>query len=358
MAPRLSRAGELKTGFRIQRGLVRLAALLPWHPASYRRIIERLAGALENQEMVYPWLSRRTTLRRDHGRALKALARAEEEAPGEPAWKRLESGVRILRRYPLEPEVASRFARELAAGGRLDATPRAERLATLIRRVARRLEEDKNLLVLANVRLVLKEVLRRRPRGIEPADLYQEGVVGLHRAAFRFDASRGLRFSTYATYWIRQGIRKSLSEKSRVIRVPQGIQEDALKKVATATGGTEEARRIKTLLSAPMPLEVRFEAGPPRDPEFHTAGVPGAVQLALERLSPKEKLVIERRFGIGNGSRERLEDIGARLRLSRERIRQIELAALKRLGRFRGLKEVYEDLAAVEPENGRTRPVT
>ena len=103
------------------------------------------------------------------------------------------------------------------------------------------LERARDVLVLPNFRLVLKDVFRYHPAGMRHSDLFQEGVLGLHKAVFRFDSERGTRFSTYATYWIRQSIRKALIDKARMIRVPQAVQEE-LRKEESRLNETEANR--------------------------------------------------------------------------------------------------------------------
>ena len=106
------------------------------------------------------------------------------------------------------------------------------------------------MLVLPNFRLVLKEVFRYHPLGMRHSDLFQEGVLGLHKAVFRYDPTRATRFSTYATYWIRQSIRKALIDKSRMIRVPQAVQEQLRKSDSTLSA--RETDRVRRIMSETM----------------------------------------------------------------------------------------------------------
>src|SRR5262245_16577970 len=108
LAPRLSSARASVLRFRIQRGVARLGTLLLEHPEGYRRVLARLEAAARGEEAVYPWLGRRRVFPRDHRQALKALERAEAQAPGAAAWRSLAAGVRILDKRPLEPAAQAR----------------------------------------------------------------------------------------------------------------------------------------------------------------------------------------------------------------------------------------------------------
>ena len=183
---------------------------------------------------------------------------------------------------------------------------------------------------------------------------------------FRFDASRAIRFSTYATYWIRQSIRKCLIDKSRMIRIPQAIQEE-LRKTDNHMK-PNEADRVRRLMSDTILFSYgesddsndrfSFEVKDPTNPELgetlHTGTVPKAVNLALRDLSNRERDVVQRRFGLAGERPQTLEEIGVHLNLSRERIRQIEQEALARMRRSRDLVEVYEDLDMAEATTATT----
>jgi RNA polymerase primary sigma factor len=187
-------------------------------------------------------------------------------------------------------------------------------------------------------------------------DLFQEGILGLQKAVFRFDPERSIRFSTYATYWIRQSIRKALIDKSRMIRVPQAVQEELRKEKSALE--TKEADRIRRVMGDTILFSYgetddskdrfSFEIKDPSTPEFgeelHTATVPRMVHRALGNLSSRERDVLLRRFGLGGERPHTLEEIGVRLNLSRERIRQIEQEALARMRGSQDLWDLYEDL--------------
>jgi RNA polymerase primary sigma factor len=272
--------------------------------------------------------------------------------------------VAILDRYPLDPETLYQWSREivgtLRGSGPLGKVERFQRIDRILRNVIEVLERERDRLVMPNFRLVLKEVFRYHPTGMKRSDLFQEGILGLHKAVFRFDASRAIRFSTYATYWIRQSIRKSLIDKSRMIRIPQAIQEELRK--ADSTLKPAEADRVRKLMGETILFSYgesddsndrfSFEVRDPTTPELgenlHTGKVPQVVNEALRDLNSRERDVVQRRFGLAGERPQTLEEIGVHLNLSRERIRQIEQEALARMRRCRDLLEVYEDLGMAE----------
>ncbi|MGH9361689.1 MAG: sigma-70 family RNA polymerase sigma factor, partial [Thermoanaerobaculia bacterium] len=218
------------------------------------------------------------------------------------------------------------------------------------------MEEARDRLVLPNFRLVLKEVFRYQPVGMKRSDLFQEGILGLHRAVFRFDPTRLTRFSTYATYWIRQAIRKALIDRSRLIRVPQAVQEE-LRNPDTHLS-SEEVERVNRLMRETVSISagddddgddrrttgMLGDDGLRADDGLRTGAIPSAVSAALGRLDTREREVIRRRFGLEGEHVQTLEEIGSILHLSRERIRQIEAEALDKMSRSHALQEVYEHL--------------
>ncbi len=321
----------------------------------------------EGGTLMFTWLSLRERIQADYAKALRALSRAESlvESDHRKALAAYERGVKVLRTYPLDPETLYQWSRQVSGGkqdlGPLGASPRLQKIARVLKRVVDVVEREREEMVLPNFRLVLKEVFRYHPTGMRRSDLFQEGLVGLQKAVFRYDARRGIRFSTYATYWIRQAIRKALIDKSRMIRVPQAIQEELRKETPSLKHG--EADRVKRILSDTVlfsagesseaddrfSFDVRDEAPPAGFVRsLHTGRIPRAVGEALETLPNRERDVIQRRFGLLGDRPQTLEEIGNHLQLSRERIRQIEREALERMRRVNQLLEVYEDLDVVE----------
>lgn len=371
--PLLTREQEAQAGTEVKLSLRRLAELLPRHPLGYRRFVARMSEVVMGGGLMFSWLSLRESMASDLKKATKSFERAETLALKDhvKATRAYESGVRILRTYPLDPETLYQWSREVAdcrlPKGALAKLPRLQKAERLLSRVLEVLEGARDQLVLPNFRLVLKEVFRYHPTGMRRSDLFQEGVLGLHKAVFRYDPDRATRFSTYATYWIRQAIRKSLIDKSRLIRVPQAVQEELRKSESALT--PEEADRVRRIMSETMLFSsgesddsndrnsfvVKDPSTPELGEQLHMGTIPRAVSDALDGLGTREREVLQRRFGLGGERPQTLEEIGTRMNLSRERIRQIEREALDRMRRLPGLQEVYEDLGMVNPVGPTSR---
>jgi RNA polymerase sigma factor (sigma-70 family) len=299
--------------------------------------------------------------------AAQALQRAEalfEEAPAR-ARRSYAEGVETLGRYRLDPETLHLWAREVVGEGarrplppphRFDEWDEHRKVGRILGRLVGVLGRERDRLVLPNLRLVLKEVFRYRPVGMRRSDLFGEGILGLYKATFRFDARRGVRFSTYATFWIRQSIRKGLTDRSRLIRVPQAIQEEFRRSGGKLTKAeVDRVRRLlrsMTLFSSVDSEDSRshfaYEIPDPSLPEHSESlrlrKMPLLVRAAMARLDSKQRDVLQRRFGLDGERPETLEQIGVRLNLSRERIRQIEAEAILAMRHCGSLREAYEDL--------------
>ncbi len=235
----------------------------------------------------------------------------------------------------------------------------------LARRVCKGDQLAKKRLVQANLRLVVSVAKKYQNRGLPFLDLIQEGNMGLIRASEKFDTERGYKFSTYATWWIRQGITRALADKSRTIRVPVHMVEtiNNLRKV-TRKLSQEMGRRptiedlaramncsitkVKEVLAAnrtPMSLDsplneeednslsdvVQDETSTP--PEDTATSVLLALDIrgVLSMLTPREREIIILRFGLKDGTQRTLEQVGKLVGITRERTRQIELKALRAL---------------------------
>ena len=228
----------------------------------------------------------------------------------------------------------------------------------------RRLEEAKDYLVQRNLRLVVNQAKRFTGRGLGLLDLIQEGNVGLMRAAERFQYRKGFKFSTYATWWVRQGILRAVADQSRTIRVPVHTTEAWQRMTKTATRlaqqlgreprseeiaralsiSTERVQETTQAFLEPISLDHPTNDGEqflgdflPDDnavaPEETIQDEQTKTQLnhILGILTPREEQVIRLRFGIGNGQPRTLKQVGDKMNVTRERIRQIETVALKKL---------------------------
>jgi RNA polymerase primary sigma factor len=302
----------------------------------------------------------------------------------------------LLERLPLKPALVDQLVAEMREHAKRMAALRAGKelqaleaetgmgrkpLLTVLREIERHdreVRQAKRELMEANLRLVVSVAKRYLGSELSLLDLVQEGNIGLMKAVDRFQYRRGFKFSTYATWWIRQAITRAIADHSRTIRIPVHMvetlnrisrvnrslvnemgREPTPEELAKRTG--VPAQKVRLILESsrkPLSLETPIGedsqlgdfledkgAGSPND-TLITQDLTNQVERALSTLSPKEKKILRLRFGIGEEGEHTLEEVGRRFSVTRERIRQIETKALRKLRhplRGRALKAFVEN---------------
>ncbi|MFH0855223.1 MAG: RNA polymerase sigma factor RpoD [Candidatus Omnitrophota bacterium] len=282
----------------------------------------------------------------------------------------VEAAVRKLNRLLKEFEHIRKSARELARKKIIlkelgEPVNKIKEQMKLVKSMNVRFNRCKKKLVEANLRLVVSIAKKYTNRGLSFLDLIQEGNIGLMRAVEKFEYKRGYKFSTYATWWIRQAITRSIADQARTIRIPVHMTETINKiirysRVFVQENGREPLpeeiahkmrlpqEKVKTILKiAQEPISLQMPIGDEGDTHFGDfiqdkkavspanetvrSMLKDEMNSALSTLTDREKKILVLRFGIQDGSNRTLEEVGNVFRVTRERVRQIEAKALKKL---------------------------
>ncbi len=295
----------------------------------------------------------------------------EVEAPEPSGHEEVEAPP--VEEFDIQADVTQLYLNEIGQAALLT----AEQEVALARRTRDGDFEARQKMIEHNLRLVVNIAKHYANRGLVLLDLVEEGNLGLIHALEKFDPERGFRFSTYATWWIRQNIERAIMNQSRTIRLPvhvikelniflraqrhletHGVTDPNLEDIASLTGhDVEEVRRVMSLnervasLDAPLDIDPSLSLGEaiadensqmPED-MLQNAEVQRHVHEWLEQLNDKQRWVIERRFGINNNDISTLEDLAVDLKVTRERVRQIQMEALRVLRNMLRRKGVSKD---------------
>ena len=287
-----------------------------------------------------------------------------------------------VQRYMELVEQREQLREDLGSSPSLEAWAERVRLPVReLRQLERTGSRAKDHMIKANLRLVVSVAKKYQNRGLELLDLIQEGTLGLERAVEKFDPTKGYRFSTYAYWWIRQGITRAIATQSRTIRLPVHITEKlnkikkAQRKISQEKGRTATIEDIAKelelskgqvrdlLVRVPRSVSLETKVGKDKDTELGDLlesedmspeelvtreSLSRDLSTLLAELSSRERDVLRMRFGLEDGRTYSLAEIGRTLDLSRERVRQIESKALQKLRQPKRRNRIRDYLEALD----------